>query len=228
MGGVLARLYAGEYQGIAYYRDDNLMAGDMHKLITLDTPHWGSKLANCGVNENGTITTYGSVAEVAVQNCVTCGAVFDLRVGIQALLNMPSTTIPSHAIVGVGGPAVLNNLDVFTNAASTLPGWLGGLGGFAHAVVNGTEYTLQDVFGQERHDLLVSELSQIGGIGANAISTFDASLLDWAVHTTVTHEARINEKVIELLNAPAVSSAGKEFVANDTHGINARDTDRGA
>ena len=48
MGGVLARIWAGAGTGY-YVRDDNFRAGDIHKLITLDSPHYGSFLADLGV-----------------------------------------------------------------------------------------------------------------------------------------------------------------------------------
>ena len=212
MGGLLARLYIGQFQGFAYFRDDNLRLGDIHKLITVDTPHWGSSLANCAVDDAGNITSYGSVAEVAV-GCVTCGAVFDLRVGSALVLNMPKTDLPSHAIIGVGGPAALSRLDEFTAVAAQLPGWFGGLGRLAHAGVAGTGHTLQDIFGAQRHDLIVSESSQTGGLGGDTTTTFDAELTDWAVHTTVTHDSRINNRVIELLNLPSGSSWFGNFPA---------------
>ncbi len=47
MGGLLARIWA-KPTPEAYIRDDNFRVGDIHELITLDSPHYGSFLADLG------------------------------------------------------------------------------------------------------------------------------------------------------------------------------------
>ena len=109
MGGILARLYAGgSNPNVPYQRPDNLGFGDIHKLITLDTPHLGSLLASALVDSNGNDSDLGTAFEAGQQllgasepcrpttkpsdlpppMCVSCGAIFDLSVGSAALSNM--------------------------------------------------------------------------------------------------------------------------------------------
>ncbi len=73
MGGLLARLYASQYQGIAYLRDDNLQVGDIHKLITVDSPHNGSQLPiEILTPDNSAASTFGSVLmNVHLIGCVS-------------------------------------------------------------------------------------------------------------------------------------------------------------
>ena len=71
LGSTASYYYAADFYRttrFAYRRDDNLQMGDIHKLITLDTPHFGSKLANALVDENGGMTELG----VAVQGPLIC------------------------------------------------------------------------------------------------------------------------------------------------------------
>lgn len=214
MGGLLGRIYAADFYRttpLAYRRDDNLQMGDIHKLITLDTPHFGSKLANALVDENGTTTDLGVAVQEAfdllaalpggLKKCIDCGAVFDLRVGSPALKNMPAVTVPSHAIVATGGEAALAAgigvagpesvlLKVFTDAGAN---W-----GF---------------FDNEAHDLIVADSSQAGGLSGTAVSRFGPTPIDFALHFTVTGDDRISLEVVKLLNAPANSGAFGHFQA---------------
>src|SRR5206468_4991695 len=46
MAGVLARLYMQDSGTQPFYRPDNYMGGDINRLLTLDTPHFGTPLAD--------------------------------------------------------------------------------------------------------------------------------------------------------------------------------------
>ena len=231
MGGLLARLYAAEahIEDVApsYYRADNLQSGDIHKLITLDTPHLGSDLANGLFLGDFAITPLGKLVNQWV-GCVTCGAAADLQVGNAIVTNMPESKIPSHAIVGVGGETVLHQIDWYSLLVGALPLPFDAAKGIAEVIRAGTEYD-SAVFGGD-HDLIVSETSQKGGLSGSAVSRFEAqqSLFDcvvdkqaglplsdcWiAAHFTVTKENRISARVIELLNASANSSSFGRFPA---------------
>src|SRR5205807_4890257 len=155
---------------VPYLRNDNLGAGDLHKLITLDTPLKGSDLANQLIDEAGNPTRLGKDLQSALntgeERCITCGAVFDLRVGSPPISRMRATTVPSHAIVGVGGNAAFRELGslalpflpVLDTGASflfTASTTLLGLDAF--------------FFGSFRHDLIVSEESQRGSLTGNAV-----------------------------------------------------------
>jgi hypothetical protein len=216
MGGLLARLYIGEYSPgggplYLYKRDDNLNAGDVHKLITLDTPHQGSELALALVDALGAITNFGAQLQpLMADKCFTCGAVFDLRVGSAMIQTMPQTPVPSHAIVGIGGQALLRTVEYFSFLTAIAAPEAALFGGYATL---GLDYL---TFGGQPHDMIVSGPSQAGGLTGGAMTVFDNEWSqinsDWlAVHTSVTHESRISTKVIDLLNAPARSQSFSRF-----------------
>jgi pimeloyl-ACP methyl ester carboxylesterase len=208
MGGILARLYAGEFNGLKYYRDDNLHAGDIHKLITLDTPHAGSELADQLVDDNGAATLKGEAAAAGLQECMICGAVSDLRTLSSILRNMPAAPPPAHAIVGVGGGAVLDDLGGFAAAAKDVGGPTARL---ALAAGAGADWIVGTVFGG-RNDLIVSETSQRGGLPDDAVTVFEYQLpFGMALHTTVTSEGRISDEVVKLLNQPVGSPPFSHF-----------------
>jgi hypothetical protein len=156
------------------------------------------------------------------ERCITCGAVFDLRVGSPILSHMSGITVPSHAIVGVGGSEA--RLEADTLSLTLLPVFdYGAVGLFTAAT---TAFGLDALFfGSTRHDLIVSEESQKGGLAGSAFTIFEAAEVgaDCAVdlhfnlacslgiHMTVTKEARINARVIDLLNAPAQSGLFGNF-----------------
>jgi pimeloyl-ACP methyl ester carboxylesterase len=234
MGGLLARLYAAGAHPIdvptpaAYLRGDNLQKGDIHKLITLDTPHLGSELANGLFFGEFAITPLGELVDKFI-GCVTCGAAADLQARNQIVTNLPESKVPSHAIVGVGGQTVLDQIDSYALLVGTAGGPAEGI---AEVIEAGTSYD-SAVFGGDMHDLIVSETSQKGGLSGDAVSRFEAqqSLSDclvdklaglsfsdcWlAAHFTVTKENRISAHVIDLLNAPANSSWFGRFPATST------------
>ena len=106
MGGLLTRLYT---NATDYKRPDNLDAGDVHRLVTLDTPHWGSSFANLLVAlHNGTAAEAARV-EATVRTLtdgnLLGGAVCDLSensTGLQALGG--GTALRSQAVTATGGP----------------------------------------------------------------------------------------------------------------------------
>ena len=231
MGGLLARLYAGgAYSAVPYQRNDNLGYGDIHKLITLDSPHLGSELANALVDQTNSVTGLGEAFQTAVeaanfsQNfkscrpaasianflppyCVTCGAVMDLSAGSAVLSSMPEVQVPSHAIAAVGGSTALNALQNFTQAMSAFGGPASEI---AELLGDVSEWYQAQFFNNTPHDLIVSEQSQLGGLtGPSNTSLWDVDLTNgyWAVHFTVTGEQRIADEVASLLNAPTLSPA---------------------
>ena len=237
MGGLLARLYAGDADpAVPFKRPDNLGLGDIHKLITLDSPHLGSELANALVDETDSVTGIGEAFQAAVeaanfsQNfhacrptartanflppyCAICGALLDLRAGSDVLSQMSEVPVPSHAIVGIGGSTSLNALDTFTQAMSVFGGPASDIAEILGAVVDWYQGAF---FNNQPHDLIVSEPSQLGGLTDSAtVSIFDVDLPNsyWAVHFTVTGEQRIADEVVRLLNLPALSPAFTNFPA---------------
>lgn len=226
MGGLLGRMYAGEYRHpdpppgldpvLHYYRPDNFGKGEIHKLITLTTPHLGSELATGLMDEAGQNRTLIGDAAEKVIGCVLCGAAADLRPNSPPLAALPEARVYGHAITAGGGNQAIENAgtlgDVLDASALNLP-----LKGIGQLLKLG--YDLKEYFqGSARHDLIVTVASQNGRMPAGAITFFDYAFtldtpIDWALHVTVTHEARVSAKVIELLHAPARSSLFAAFPA---------------
>ena len=105
MGGLLARIWAGKGEDI-YLRDNNFRMGDINKLITLDSPHYGSFLADAGI-----ACLYGPHSSQAhnllmvmelTRHSLTEGAVEDLMTTSEPIKNMNAIEIalPSRAIAG--------------------------------------------------------------------------------------------------------------------------------
>lgn len=186
MGGILTRLYAGSPN---FQRPDNLGKGDIHRLVTLDTPHWGSSFANLLVSlhrvaPEKTRSTVTSLTKGSVVN----GAVCDLSensAGLQALSG--GTSLRGQVITATGGPA--------GTTANPAPYWGGatffGLNSFESALTETycTNYTVDPFNGtpvctatefyfpqatvnafrfRQGNDAVVSLVSQQGGLtGAN-------------------------------------------------------------
>ena len=106
MGGLLTRLYA---DAADFKRPDNLDKGDVHRLVTLDTPHLGSSFANLLVTLHNvdakTATKVESTVTTLVSGSMLNGAVCDLSEnsgGLQALNG--GTALRSQVITATGGP----------------------------------------------------------------------------------------------------------------------------
>ena len=116
MGGVLARIWAGSGEGNnAYLRNKNFKSGDYHKLITLDTPHNGSFLADAGLaclRDPAVIAgNYQDINRlltllVSSGHSLSSGATDDLRTpqanpgGPIAVMDSTAVNVLTHAIVG--------------------------------------------------------------------------------------------------------------------------------
>jgi len=107
MGGILTRLYAGS---ATYMRPDNYNMGDIHRFITLDTPHGGSNFANLVIalhTTNPTDIENSVHSLVGANDDVTNGAVCDLAENSQGLTPLASpTSLTAQVITATGGPPV--------------------------------------------------------------------------------------------------------------------------
>jgi Bacterial Ig-like domain (group 2) len=209
MGGLLGRMYAADL-GHDYVRDDNYGAGDFRKLITVDTPHWGSPLANI-IDE---IETSHPLCRrlldplaAGLHYCLTCGAVRDLRTDSAEIAALPPVSVPTHAIAGVGGSTIANIAGWYVStlpmSPRALPLLLQTLG------ICGVGPN--SLFGSEDHDLVVSLPSQSGGlVPASNTDVFDylpGPERQWAIHTSVTHETRVGDTVLALLDTPTTDTS---------------------
>ena len=103
MGGLLTRLFAGSPN---FMRPDNLNSGDVHRLITLDTPHFGSNFANLlvGLHRVNPSKAESTVAGITGGSIVN-GAVCDLSENSPALQGISGTSLKSQVITATGGPS---------------------------------------------------------------------------------------------------------------------------
>jgi len=183
MGGIVGRNF------------DNLVPGLFNKFISLNTPHTGSPLGDLvvAVRDNvianlffeQTILDWLRKNEKAIDE----GALDDLSVGSAAINSIAATTVPSHALVGIGGS------DLVGDGLAMVPGQLGVL----FKVLNFFDDTT-DLFAGIQHDFIVGRSSQEGGIASSASSVFDG--LD-SIHTSAPKSPAYAARIVELLNSDA-------------------------
>lgn len=102
MGGLLGRLYA---QSPEHARPDNLGAGDLRRVLTLATPHYGSNFANLVValHHSDDVQTQETIDSLLGED-IAGGAVCDLAENSPALAGIGATSLPANAVVATGGP----------------------------------------------------------------------------------------------------------------------------
>jgi pimeloyl-ACP methyl ester carboxylesterase len=106
MGGLLTRLYA---DATDYKRPENFNKGDVHRLVTLDTPHFGSGFANLLVSLHNVNAATATKLETTVtgltRGSILNGAVCDLAENSSGLTALSGgTTLRSQVITATGGP----------------------------------------------------------------------------------------------------------------------------
>ena len=177
MGGILTRLWI---QDSRY--NDNIC-----RLITLNTPHFGSQMANL-------LRQFPDVLEelfdVFFRRNSSNGAVEDLKVDSDAILNylngagnLNNNITPSHAIIT-------------TSTVTEATGW----GGFLidlligkFQLLNSVDSFTSQLFNEDLHDLIVAKESQVGGLqNISAISN------QW--HGGAPNNTSIKDTVLNLLN----------------------------
>jgi pimeloyl-ACP methyl ester carboxylesterase len=99
MGGLLARMYVAEHQRAQYRRPDNFFEGDVHKLITIATPHSGSPWADLlFISDKYPRLSWLGRLLTGLGRCVDCGAAWDLRTTSDTIRLMQAADVPSHVI----------------------------------------------------------------------------------------------------------------------------------
>jgi len=219
MGGLLTRLYAGSPQ---FEREGNFDLGDVHRLVTLDTPHFGSSLANLVVALNNNSPAFQLFSPLSslpfVNRDITQGAVCDLAENSPALQGLfQATNLASQVISGIGGPPGAQNAPGLywapLEAALTLPACLPqfvppfivcppGAYLFPQDIVDGFRF-------RQANDAIVALTSQQGGLLGNTFANL--------IHTDVTTSQAVVTEVFALLDGsdsgfssslPPVSSDG--------------------
>ena len=161
MGGILTRNYLQSEE----YRND------IFRLITLNTPHSGSQMANFLLED---FLSFAPLFEEIFTNYNKNpleGAVNDLRIDSDAILNhlnhverLNLNTVPTHAI--------------FTHTKfRNISGWKGLLYELVRIYfdirgIGDLDNLINDIFSNEKHDLIVALSSQKGGLPSFALTEF--------------------------------------------------------
>ncbi|MFA5144024.1 MAG: hypothetical protein WC522_07675 [Candidatus Omnitrophota bacterium] len=191
MGGLLARIFAGSD---SYYNENNFGKGDIHKLITLDSPHYGSFLADLGIgcikypHTGWKLIKKGMLLERAEEKgySFTKGALFDLMTTSYAIKTMNKTpaTMASHAIAGY---YAISSLDL-------IPACYSGI----HKLLKSLDFDPSVYALTGKSDLVVSFNSQAGGFSSYTLDVFSHH------HMAATAD-NVVDNMVELLNAPSNS-----------------------
>jgi pimeloyl-ACP methyl ester carboxylesterase len=204
MGGLLARQWA-EGADRIYKRDNNFWQGDIDKLITLDTPHKGSFLADAGIacskgpHSNKATALFATME--ASGRSLTQGAVEDQMSKSIAItnINSNSTQAPVHAIVG---HYTDYSIQSYINPDGTIWHQISGLPidyNIIHNILESDANTYNRLDYQtipyivNGSDLVVSTDSQQGGLNLPAYYTWGH------YHGNVTTDEILND-IIDLLN----------------------------
>ncbi len=147
MGGVLSRIYLQSDQ----YKND------LNRLITLNTPHSGSQMANL-ISSNISFLVYG--LKRLIGRDPSFGAVNDLKVdseGIREYLNGPSNINHNKA----SSHCIETNTSLIEAS-----GWVGYILKFIkyRYLLYATDFVIDSIFNFKNHDIVVASESQIGGL----------------------------------------------------------------
>jgi len=170
MGGLVGR-YWGRDSNKSYKDPNNYFQGDIRRLITMNTPHYGTSLADWLYNTShdwirGPILVRGA----RMIGCpVDQGAIEDLRLGSPALQTMGASAVEGHALVGSVGQSfgsLSEALGYLNEDENDL--WLELIKFVARLL--GFQYDTQYFFGGPCHDIVVGCDSQDGGMQVSAIT----------------------------------------------------------
>jgi triacylglycerol esterase/lipase EstA (alpha/beta hydrolase family) len=217
MGGILARLH------VQYVSNE-----DVHKLITLNTPHSGSQVANFMMT-NTQINNLISDFIMRSFHFKKYDAINDLQVGSDAIekyLNDPDVlvkmkNIPIHAVNTICPLAIENTSALNSNRLFMFIRFANFLyrrqsyGSFEEFVQNAIDETLDDTFiysiFNDRNDGIVALSSQQGGLIPSSTATDITGNLITTFHTETPKNLSVEA---ELLNLLQISGSSSEFSNN--------------
>jgi Leucine-rich repeat (LRR) protein len=174
-GGLLSR----------YYIQSGFYKNDINKLITFNTPHSGSQLANLLLDPE-----YNYIKrKLNIFKNADNGVIEDLTVGGNFIndLNNPLKTKKNYKNIGVH---TITSDDFAINHSGT---WLGLIIDNILAEDSADLFLQDKVFKSPKHDVVVSEVSQIGG--CESTTPFQNQ---W--HLSSTQNKNFKAKTIQLLN----------------------------
>ena len=190
MGGLIARAYA---QLPSYRTLDAYQRGPIHRLVTIGTPHLGSKIAPYAYTY--LLTPADSTLQTFIQRYMGAQieGIRQLIPGSTAYQDLASTCVPSHTIAGVYPP----DLGVPVQEIGSLV-----------SLILGTP-PIDSVFGTDLHDLAVDIDSQTDQTQAGS------SVIGDIVHLTIDPllpESETNSERVSLESARVLTGSSSEFV----------------
>lgn len=231
MGGLMARKFA---DWPSYRTFSNFNEGDINKLITVNTPHIGTRLADAVVAmrdhlmETSLELNWPKVRNALVgQNIIIDEevdgiSVEDLTTDSEAINSIGETRVPSHVMISRGWrsmartPASASLLDHIRVLYSQVENY--------HPLSNGkpTSEKLRLILGptsklfcDDEHDLFASEADQSGGVPVGAISYFNRSIDNPGSskeHFQAISDQLHHDRLVALLNSPANGGAFAPFI----------------
>lgn len=204
MGGLLARRYLKS----PTYRDD------IRRLITINTPHWGSQSANLLLDpfawaDDETYELVKILMEYT-NHPLEGGAVDDLCVGSQAIAdindyNLNAHPVPTHAIVTTFDRTSAVDYTWFTLfLGPALAGESIIVQAFFGPCYRTAPTVLNQLYQNESNDVIVPFSSQVGGVSQHSLIS--------GQHHSSTDNPQVIQRIIDLLRAspnhPLFSTAG--------------------
>lgn len=184
-GGLLAR---------QYIQSDNYNS-DINKLITLNTPHSGSQLANLILEDN-----FSYVRELmsSYWNSPNNGVINDLKIDSNFIQELNGLTEQEFELIynDIGTHSIYTNKtvgDLVGNLEASIFFWL------KYEAIEYGDTILENVFDSANHDLAVSQVSQIGGCD-------NTSFVQNQAHSKSSSNLIIQNIIIDLLNQSASDS----------------------
>jgi pimeloyl-ACP methyl ester carboxylesterase len=223
MGGLLTRLYIGSQN---YLRPDTFNKGDIHHLITLDTPHYGTSFANLLValhraKPTETEQTVSTIIPTPGARA-TNGAVCDLSENSPALQALSGgTSISSQVTTATAGPAGIPTGGLYWGGVLGSNSFEGALTAsrcvqrnllfqctqrdftFPQDIVNSFRF-------RESNDAIVPLSSQQGGLtGVNYPTLLHFGAAKWGATLVAgpTNTQQVATQVLQLLDGPVTNFA---------------------
>jgi len=212
MGAVLARRF---FQASGdYFRPGNFEAGDFHTLTSMNSPHYGSPLADLVVSLRGIgcccfgLICPGELFTKAMKKFkfpVDGQAWVDLSECSSALTDLGATNVPAHAIKGNSTPDLTElghaQLTRIVKIAKYFC-WLAGAE--TGTLCEGIDRLSLDILLGTPHDGVVPNDSQGGGLAAASMTAMtDAD----SVHLRATKDQLYNDRILTLLNEAAAQGS---------------------
>ncbi len=192
MGGLVARQFFADDRGKDFFRKDNFGQGDIYKLITLGTPHYGSPLAWLLVGLRDLPLSPLAIEARKWKIEVEGGAIDALCPGSIDLQRLGTTYIPTHTVRAWNYDSRTQALtwdqfvealgdeleDLIKNPKSVRKASPAGF--MLEILKHSGEMTggvlLSSLYGADRTDMLVTLESQGGGIAQGANNVFPGTI----------------------------------------------------